>query len=162
MSKPALNMAAELARLGNLTTFELRTEWRRLHRMPPPMRLSRELLIRAITYKLQERAFGGLSKSLLRKLESLNADPSAGEHRKPTPPISLKPGTGLVREWRGVTHAVLVHADGIEWKGRRYKSLTLIAREITGARWSGPRFFGLRRRTAGRARSAEVEEHAQA
>ena len=162
MRKPVINIAAELARLGNLTIFELRREWRQLHRMPPPMRLSRELLIRAITYKLQERAFGGLSKSLLRKLESLNADPSAGEHRKPTPPISLKPGTRLVREWRGVTHAVLVHADGIEWKGRRYKSLTLIAREITGARWSGPRFFGLRKRVGSSAESPGGEEHAQA
>ena len=66
--------------------------------------------------------------------------------RNRAPPISLKPGTRLVREWRGVTHTVLVHADGFEWNGKRYRSLTVIAREITGAHWSGPRFFGLRRR----------------
>ena len=161
MSKPAINIAAELARLGNLTIFELRREWRRLHRMPPPMRLSRELLIRAIAYKLQERALGALSKSILRKLGSLDAEPAAGDARKPVPRLSLKPGTRLIREWRGVTHTVLIHADGIEWNGRRYRSLTIIAREITGARWSGPRFFGLRKRAAGPARSAEVEEHAQ-
>jgi Protein of unknown function (DUF2924) len=65
---------------------------------------------------------------------------------KPAPPISLKPGTRLVREWRGVTHTALIHADGIEWRGQRYRSLTVVARKITGARWSGPRFFGLRRR----------------
>ena len=57
-----------------------------------------------------------------------------------------RPGTRLVREWRGVTHMVLIHADGVEWRGQRYRSLTLVARKITGARWSGPRFFGLRRR----------------
>ena len=56
-----------------------------------------------------------------------------------------KPGTRLIREWRGVTHAVLVHADGYEWQGERHRSLSLIARAITGAHWSGPRFFGLRR-----------------
>ena len=67
------------------------------------------------------------------------------EKRKPAPPISLKSGTRLVREWRGVTHTVLVHADGLEWSGRRFRSLTIIAREITGAHWSGPRFFGLRK-----------------
>jgi hypothetical protein len=64
----------------------------------------------------------------------------------PAPPISLRPGTRLVREWRGVTHTVLIHADGIEWRGQRYRSLSLVARKITGARWSGPRFFGLRQR----------------
>ena len=161
MSKPAINIAVELARLGELTIFELRREWRRLHRMSPPMRLSRELLIRGMTYKLQEKALGGLSKSILRKLESLNVEPTAGDARKPMPPISLKPGTRLVREWRGVTHTVLVHADGVEWNGRRYRSLTVIAREITGAHWSGPRFFGLRKRAGSSAESAEGE-HAEA
>ena len=161
MSKPAVDIAPELYRLGDLTIFELRREWRRLHRMPPPMRLSRELLVRGMTYKLQERALGGLSKSITRKLESLNVEPTAGDTRKLSTPVSLKPGTRLVREWRGVTHTVLVHVDGIEWNGRRYKSLTLIAREITGARWSGPRFFGLRKRAGGSAESAEGE-HAEA
>jgi hypothetical protein len=68
MAKLTIDVAAEIARLGRLTIFELRSEWRRLHRMPPPMRLSRDLLIRGATYKLQERAFSGLSKSMLRKL----------------------------------------------------------------------------------------------
>jgi len=72
MEKAAINLAQELARLSAATIFELRGEWRRLHRMPPPMRLSRDLLMRGITYKLQERPLGGLSKSPLRKLEDLN------------------------------------------------------------------------------------------
>ncbi len=158
MSTPAIEIAAELARLGDLTIFELRAEWRRLHRMAPPMRLSRELLIRGIAYKLQERALGALSKSILRKLESLNVDRMRGDARKSTPPIWLKPGMRLVREWRGVTHTVLVHADGVEWNGRRYRSLTIIAREITGARWSGPRFFGLRKPAGGAPESAGGED----
>src|ERR1700676_2749392 len=111
------------------------------------MRLSRHLLTRGITYKLQERAYGGLSMATARKLERASADPLGRGADKPAPPISLKPGTRLVRQWRGVTHTVLIHADGIEWRGQRYRSLSLVARKITGARWSGPRFFGLRQRS---------------
>ncbi len=138
MEKRAIDVAKALVRLSEVTIFELRGEWRRLHRMPPPMRLSRDLLIRGIIYQLQERAYGGLSKAAARKLERGSADPLGRGAAKPAPPISLKPGTRLVREWRGVTHTVLVHADGFEWNGRRYRSLTIVAREITGAPWSGP------------------------
>src|SRR5580700_1608483 len=146
MDQAAIDVAKALARLSALTIFELRGEWRRLHRTPPPMRLSRDLLTRGITYKLQERAYGGLSLATARKLEHANADPQSRGAAKPVQPISLRPGTRLVREWRGVTHMVLIHADGIEWRGQRYRSLTIVARKITGARWSGPRFFGLRQR----------------
>jgi hypothetical protein len=161
MMKSAIDIETELARLSEMTIFELRSEWRRLHRSPPPMRLSRDLLVRGITYRLQERSRGGLSPSILRKLERFNIEVQESDQRKPAPPISMKSGTRLVREWRGVTHTVLVHADGLEWSGRRYASLTVIAREITGAHWSGPRFFGLRKRACQSAASAE-NEHAQA
>ena len=110
------------------------------------MRFSRDLLTRGISYKLQERAYGGLSTATARKLERASAGPLSRGAVKPAPSVSLRPGTRLVREWRGVTHTVLIHADGIEWRGQRYRSLSVVAREITGARWSGPRFFGLRRR----------------
>ena len=159
MEKPSINLAEELARLSAATIFELRGEWRRLHRMPPPMRLSRDLLMRGITYKLQERLRGGLSKSLLRKLEGLNLESEANRTHKP-PPISLKAGTRLIREWRGITHTVLVHAKGFEWNGRRYRSLTSIAHKITAAHWSGPRFFGLRK--GGRSAENMEGEDAQA
>ena len=99
-------------------------------------------MLRGITYKLQERPRGDLSKSILRKLERLNLNSEASGAQKPARPFSLKAGTRLVREWRGVTYTVLVHAGGFEWSGRRYRSLTIVAREITGAHWSGPRFFG--------------------
>src|ERR1700674_5807752 len=146
MEKRAIDVAKALVRLSELTIFELRSEWRRLHQMPPPMRLSRDLLTRGITYKLQERAYGGLSTATARKLEQAGADSLSRGSVTPAPPISLRPGTRLVREWRGVTHMVLIHADGIEWRGQRYRSLTIVARKITGARWSVPRFFGLRQR----------------
>jgi hypothetical protein len=146
MDQAAIDIAKALARFLELTIFELRGEWRRLHRMPPPMRLSRDLLVRGITYKLQERAYGGLSTATARKLEQAGADSLSRGSATPAPPISLRPGTRLVREWRGVTHMVLIHADGIEWRGQRYRSLSVVARKITGARWSGPRFFGLRQR----------------
>jgi Protein of unknown function (DUF2924) len=146
MDKSAIDVAEALVRLSELTVFELRGQWRRLHRMPPPMRLSRELLTRGITYKLQEKAYGGLSMATTQKLEQAAADPTSRSATKPAPPISLRPGTRLVREWRGATHTVLIHADGIEWRGERYSSLSAVVRKITGAHWSGPRFFGLRSR----------------
>ncbi len=158
MARSTIDVAGTLARLSALTIFELRGEWRRLHRSPPPTRLSRDLLIRGIVYKLQERAYGGLSKAALRQLEKGGADPLKGDATNSGSPASLKPGTRLVREWRGMTHMVLVQADGVEWRGRRYASLTMVAREITGAHWSGPRFFGLRRRAAPSRAGAEEED----
>jgi hypothetical protein len=161
MTKSSIDVAHALARLSKMTIFELRGEWRRTHRRVPPMRLSRDLLIRGITYKLQEGSLGGLSTSVSLKLERLNAEAEARDARKPAPPISLKPGTRLVREWRGVTQTVLVRDDDFEWRGRRYPSLSLIAREITGAHWSGPRFFGLRKPASAHVETAEGE-HAEA
>ena len=154
MNKPSIDIATELVRLEALTLFELKGEWRRLHRRPPPKRMSRDLLMRGITYKLQERRLGGLSPLIIRKLEGLNVD-NGSDKRRSIPPISLKAGARLVREWRGVTHSVLVHDDGFEWRGKRYGSLTIIAQEITGAHWSGPRFFGLRKSSSGSPAGAE-------
>jgi hypothetical protein len=143
MPTAMIDIEAELLRLSQMTIFELRGEWRRRHRAPPPMRLSRDLLVRGITHRLQERSLGGLSPALLLKMDKLYAQAEAKDAKRSAPRISLKPGARLVRQWRGVTHTVLVQTDGFEWSGRRYASLSIIAREITGARWSGPRFFGL-------------------
>lgn len=142
-----IDFAAELASFDALTNFELRNEWRRLHRRQPPRSLSRDLLQFGLAYKIQERSFGGLSKSQLRKLTGENGSTAgAGPHRRSA--LVIKPGTRLVREWHGVTHAVLVLENGVEWNGHRYRSLSVVAREITGAHWSGPRFFGLAKREA--------------
>lgn len=143
MARSAVHIESELERLEALTIFELRQEWRRLHQTPPPTRLSRDILLRGMVYKLQERVLGSLSKSTLRKLQGASPDgPSSVERRRPR--VSFKPGTRLVREWHDVTHTVVILADGVEWRGQRYRSLSVVAREITGARWSGPRFFGLK------------------
>jgi hypothetical protein len=101
MAKASIKLAEELARLSAATIFELRGEWRRLHRAPPPMRLSRNLLMRGITYKLQERPHGGLSRSILRKMEGLKVESKVSGTQMPALPISLKAGTRLIREWRG-------------------------------------------------------------
>lgn len=143
MGKPALDIVAEIIRLESLGLDRLREEWRRLNQAPPPKRLSRDILLRGVTYKMQENAFGGLSKAVLRKLQrSEHSELSSVATRRPRP--SFKPGTRLVREWHGVTHTVVILADGVEWRGQRYRSLSVVAREITGAHWSGPRFFGLK------------------
>jgi len=142
MAKPTLDIAIEFGRLDSLTIDQLREEWRRLYQTPPPKRLSRDILLRGITYKLQENAFGGLPKSILRKLQSSEPDESPPVPTR-RPRLSFKPGTHLVREWHGVTHTVVILANGVEWRGQRYRSLSVVAREITGAHWSGPRFFGI-------------------
>lgn len=153
--KPGFDLHQELARLEDLTIFELRGEWRRHLRMAPPMRLSRDLLLRGIAYRLQEKAMGGLSRTCLRRLSVAPIDSGDSTSRMPKKAVSLKPGTRLVREWHGVTHVVLVHPDGFEWEGQRHRSLSVIARAITGAHWSGPRFFGLTRSAADGAASVE-------
>src|SRR5262245_47312520 len=158
MAKSSIDLAKELARLSAATIFELRGEWRRLHRAPPPMRLSRDLLLRGITYKVQERLLGGLSKSILGKLECQNIGSEGGHTKKPGQQVQLQAVTRLIREWRGATHTVLVQAQGFEWNGRRYRSLTIIAHEITGAHWSGPRFFGLRKCAGASAEATEGED----
>ena len=143
MAKSVLDIAAEITRLQSFAIGQLREEWRRHHQTPPPKRLSQDMLLRGIAHKLQENAFGGLSKSLLRQLQS-TAPLAMSQVVNRARRQSLKPGTRLVREWHDVTHTVVILADGVEWRGQRYRSLSVVAREITGARWSGPRFFGLK------------------
>ncbi len=137
------DVTTQLNALVNLDSAQLRAEWRRLYRSHPPKGLSRDLLIRAIAYKTQERALGGLGKATLRKLSSLARKLEAEGARSFNPRPSIKAGTGLVREWGGKTHSVQVLEGGFEYRGQRYRSLSQIARLITGAHWSGPRFFGL-------------------
>jgi len=139
-----------LARVASLSAQSLRIEWRKEFRQEPPPGLKRSMLIRAITYRMQERSLGGLSqaaKSTLRKLA--HEAVVEGSARSLSPAPSLTPGTRLVRDWGGQAHAVLVLENGFEYQGQRYRSLTEIARRITTAHWSGPRFFGLTRAGVG-------------
>jgi hypothetical protein len=144
-ASPAEALAEPIARLQQLSLGELRSEWRRLFRTQPP-NLSRDLIVRAIAYRLQERAHGGLPKTSARKLASLARDLKAdGQISVDTSP-QIKIGARLVREWHGRTHVVTITNEGFEYAGRSYPSLTTIARAITNAHWSGPRFFGLKDR----------------
>jgi hypothetical protein len=129
--------------LDDASLDELRREWRRLYRSEPP-RISHDLLIRGIGYRLQEIEHGGLGKSTVRKLKTLAKMFRTKGRVTPDPGLSLKPGARLVREWHGYTHTVTVMEDGFEYAGMSYPSLTKVARKITGAHWSGPRFFGLK------------------
>ena len=122
----------EIAGLVDRSTQELRRAWRTLHHTAPPLGLSRDLIIRGLADKLQQRAQGGPTRAVQRRLRIL-----AGE---------FETGATLVRQWRGHTHTVLVRDDGFEYDGQRYRSLTVIAERITGAHWSGPRFFATGKR----------------
>ena len=127
---------------GSANLDELRREWRRLYQSDAP-RISRDLLILGIGYRLQEIEHGGLGKATRRKLRTLAKTLRATGRVSPTPSLSLKLGARLVREWHGRTHTVTVTEDGFEYAGSSYASLTKIAKKITGVHWSGPRFFGL-------------------
>ena len=134
----------KLAELQGLDIPSLRALWAEAYGRPPPKSLRRDLLLRALAYRVQEQAYGGLSKAARKQFARLNGANSGGTARSIPAPPRLKPGTRLLREWGGVMHQVTVLEDGFEHRGNRYASLSQIARAITGARWSGPRFFGLR------------------
>jgi hypothetical protein len=119
--------------------------WLRLHRCPPPADLTRDLLLRGVAHCLQAAAYGDLSHAAASRLDALGA-PRAAKTARQRRTGQLKPGTSLVRGWQGETHTVVARDSGFEYRGRLYRSLSLIACEITGAHWSGPRFFGLGRK----------------
>lgn len=133
-----MNVDRQLAALTRMSAAQKKDEWRRVTRKPVPPAFGSGLLTRALAHAIQEKAAGGADQALLRQLRALDAKAGKG---KPAP--SLKPGTWLSRTWHGEVHQVVVLDTGFEYRGLRYSSLTAIARRITGAGWSGPRFFGL-------------------
>ena len=126
------------------TSANLKQRWRALYGSEPPPHISRELLIRALAYRIQEKALGGLKPSTRRLLTKVAADASARRPIEVAPEPSIKPGTVLLREWHGTQHQVIVREDSIVFNGKRYKSLSQVAYRITGTKWSGPLFFGLK------------------
>ena len=134
-------MEARLAALAIMSSVERKAEWRRVFGTPAPPAFGAGLLIRAIAHALQEKAVGGPDKALQRRMTQLNG--KAGSKKSSQPAPSIKPGTWLSRTWHGQAHQVIVLESGYEYVGTRYTSLSAIARLITGAGWSGPRFFGL-------------------
>jgi len=144
-----------LSRLPKLDIRELREEWRRLYKTDASPHLSRELLIRAVAYRMQEVALGGLRPEPQRQLRQIAMElKQTGEAKRFRP--QLKPGTRLMREWQGRTYEVVVLDDGFCWQGTRCNSLSAIARKITGTAWSGPLFFGLKQNRSASRRSPQA------
>lgn len=143
------SVLAQLAALDSLPTPDLKRRWRELFDSEPPP-YNRRFLERRLAYRIQELAYGGLKLATLERLEALaedldGADPAKRRRAAHDRPIS---GTRLIREWQGVEHCVTVLDDGFEYQGRPYKSLSAIARIITGTRWNGWVFFGLKSQRA--------------
>jgi hypothetical protein len=148
----AVDLSAELAGLARMSIDDLRSRWRMQTGKPAPAGFSKDLIARALAYRLQEQHLGGLD-ARDRRAMSVAARAEAGAVQR------LKVGSVIVREYQGVLHEVMVVPDGLCWKGRTYTSLSTIAALITGTRWNGPRFFGLRRRNG--AAAAPVANGAQ-
>ena len=130
----------DLSALADLPRGDLVERWSVQFGDAPPKGMSRQLMAGAIAYAQQAKHHGGPSAALQRRLAKLVGGASSAEVSVPR---MLKPGARLVREWNGVTHTVEVVEGGFVWRGERYRSLSAVARTITGARWSGPRFFGV-------------------
>jgi hypothetical protein len=134
----------QVAELPTLPTPRLKAMWRELTGTEPPP-YNRTFLVKRLAYRIQELAFGGLSVKAERRLDDLIEDLDGKKKPKPKDMAAPVAGTKLIREWQGVLHEVTALAKGFEWQGRRYQSLSAVARAITGTRWNGPLFFGLRK-----------------
>lgn len=141
----------ELAALATMSLAQLRGEWVSTFGEDAPD-LPGSMLRRVIAYRVQEERLGGLPATAQRMLAII----AEGVTSLPEPPIRLKPGSRLLREWNGMIHTVMVETDGFSFGGKRYASLSHVAKAITGAHWSGPRFFGLKRRPPPPRRGADA------
>jgi hypothetical protein len=142
--KDATACGEALSRLPELGLRELRQHWRVLYKAEASPHLSRELLLRAVAYRMQEVVLGGLRPQRQRQLRQFAHQLNDSQEGRVRLRPELKPGTRLVREWQGRTYEVLVLDDGLSWRGTSYRSLSALARKITGTAWSGPLFFGLK------------------
>ncbi|MGC1776993.1 MAG: DUF2924 domain-containing protein [Xanthobacteraceae bacterium] len=134
---------AEVERLRSIPIVELRALWRAKFKSDPPTAFGPDLLRRSIAYKIQQDAYGGLDRTTARLLKQLMEQYGKNNGRIVLP-RRIKPGSVLIREWKGERHQVTVLEDGFAYLGKPYESLSQIARLITGTRWNGPKFFGLR------------------
>lgn len=142
------DLAQKLASLARMTRPQLVTLWTELMGAPPAFRARRDFLAQCVAYHLQEQAHGGLSLTVRRRLRSLSEGLKAGRPAQVIRAPQTRPGTRLIRSWRGETHEVTVENNGFGYRGKTYRSLSEIARLITGTRWSGPLFFGLKGKPA--------------
>lgn len=145
--RSAEQIAEEIGAFSSLNLLDLRQKWREAFGKPPPSTLTQDLMVRQLAWHLQEEAFGGHDRQTLTLLDSYSRQDAS----KVVLFRRLKPGTSVVREYQGVRHVVTISESGFVWQDKTYSSLSAIAREITGARWNGPRFFGLRAQDNGKA-----------
>lgn len=146
-------LTSDLAGLSGLDRSALVERWRILNDAEPPANISRPLLLRAAAYRMQEQILGGMKPASRRFLAKVFDDVATGRQvsmssHNTTVKFSAKPGTRLLREWHGITYEVVVLEDGVTFRGKQYGSLSEVARVITGAKWSGPLFFGLKKKQA--------------
>ena len=149
---------SKLSKLKTAQRAELLKLWTATLGRPAQFRGSRELLASALAWHLQERKFGGLKPATTHKLRVMSRAQERKGLSNPPPTTNLRPGTVITKRWRGAQHVVMVLADGFQHQGKVYASLSQLAREITGTRWNGPAFFGLRK---GHGRAAEVRNDRQ-
>jgi len=138
-------LEAEIARLPDLGHDELRKRWKLLFGHPAPKSLRRKFMARAVAYQMQVAAYGGLSAATKRRLREIAIAISNGDRTGVFSGVQIKPGTQLIRQWQSTTHTVMVLDEGFALDGRTYKSLSAIAKAITGTNWNGYAFFGIKR-----------------
>jgi len=141
---PNSSIASQLSFLPNLHKAALSELWRQLFKTDPPLRMRKELMLQFVAYRMQEREFGALSNSSHRRLRELANAIEGNSNARVSQRPTIKPGTRFIRQWKDQVHVVNVEEGNYEYRGARYDSLSEIARLITGTRWSGPLFFGLK------------------
>ena len=141
-NRTSANLEATIRGLADLPRPDLTERWRQLCRAEAPKGISRPLLIRAVAYGMQVKRYGGLKPAVRRQLRKV-ADGGSAREAANVKSARIAPGMRLIREWNGSSHVVEAVDGGFVWNAARYGSLSAVARAITGARWSGPRFFGL-------------------
>jgi hypothetical protein len=142
-----LDLEAQLERLPQMNREALRALWKELFGGLPNQKLRREILIPILAYRLQEGTLGGLTPAVAKRLRAIAEEISLGVRPAPSSAQSLKAGARIIREWQGKLYEVAAVEKGFEYNGRKFTSLSEIAREITGTRWSGPAFFRLKKRS---------------
>jgi hypothetical protein len=140
---------AQIAALKTLSIPKLKQKWRELFEAEPPV-YNRRFIEHRLAYRIQELTYGGLKPETIKRLRALAEELDGGKPERRKQRVQSRPvsGTRLVREWQGVEHHVTVRDDGYEYQGRPYQSLSALARAITGTRWNGWVFFGLKSRQA--------------
>jgi hypothetical protein len=141
-----MDVSERLKALPGMSKIGLSRLWEELFNKPVPQRIRKELMARILAYRIQEQAFGGLNSKTRRRLDQIANAMGKNQNTAIAKMARSKPGTRLIRSWQGKTHTVTIEESGYQYQGRQYRSLSEIARHITGTQWSGPLFFGLKSR----------------